>query len=199
MDVAVTVIVVFITVIVFAFIALYFWRLYDVERNDADVRSGRWMSDAVFRARWTAPFNGGFRGMRFPGVACAMAGARLDGMGRPLSCDECVVVISDDVTRTMMDLLTGKLDGEPFAYATATVAMWRRLGNAQELAHTLVVRYGADGVIVVEGRRRWHVHPAGLGVPEAVSTPMRHAPRGLPPVAPVPVDDAWEDACLIMR
>lgn len=199
MDLLTTTITIIVLLALIVFAVLCFWRTCVMEQNDFDVRVGHWMNDAVFRARWKAPFDGGFRGMRFPGVTCVMLGARLDGTGRPLSCEECMVVITDDVTRTTMDVLTGVFDGEAFPYAGATVAMWRRLGNAQELARYLVVTYGADGAYVVEHRRKHYVQPSGLGVPEAVSTPTKHVRKGLPAPMDVAIDKEWENTCLAMR
>ena len=134
----------------------------DADMAEHDVREGRFMTDTEFRMRWrwlaAGPFSfGGFSSRHFPGVACVLLHGHLDGVGRPTCCDEAVVVITDDVAQTTWDLLSGRIDGEPFGTGTAVVSLTRRMGDAEALAMRLAREYGATEVLYVHGRRVGHM------------------------------------------
>ena len=141
------------------------------ECNREDVAVGRWMGDAAFRARWAMPLGAGLRSMHVPGVVCVLAAAELDGSGVPASCADALVIIADDVTRVARDALLGLIDGQPFGYGAATLAMWKRLGNPECLARELCARYGAAGAYVICHRRRRFVAAGDLAAHAPVSAP----------------------------
>lgn len=138
-------------------LVLWMWGSWVSDTCERDAREGAWMRDASFTARWTAPACGGFSRMRFPGVVCVAVQPHLDGRGRPTSCAECVTVISDDCTRSLRDLLDGKLDGEPFAPGSSFVMLCRRVGDARPLAAHVARGLGADEILIVHGRTRTRI------------------------------------------
>ncbi len=147
------------------------------ECNREDVAVGRWMGDAAFCARWAMPLRAGLRDMHVPGVVCVLAAAELDGSGVPASCADALVIIADDVTRVTRDALSGLIDGQPFGYGAATLAMWERLGNPECLARELCARYGAKGAYVVHHRKRRFVALSDLAVPVSCRSPRGRSPR----------------------
>lgn len=156
---------------------------YDHDSFERDVREGRFMSDLEFRGRWrwvaAGPLSiGGFASRRFPGVVCALTDCELDGCGRPRSASECVVVVSDDASRTCRDLLDGRLDGEPYAPGAAMVSITRRMGDGMVLAQRLAATYGAKEVLVVRGRSVGRMAVTGEHLPTGVSEARVHDARG---------------------
>lgn len=141
------------------------------ECNREDVAVGRWMGDAAFCVRWAMPFGAGLRSMHVPGVVCVLAAAELDGSGVPAGCADALVIIADDVTRVARDALFGLIDGRPFGYGAATLAMWKRLGSPECLARELCARYGAKGAYVICRRRRRFVAAGDLAAHAPVSVP----------------------------